>query len=87
MKHWNPEAMVAHKQPIVKARVQAGGESGTVAVFIALDDKRFAYSFPNVDDGVAAIDAMVIQHPERFPLRRTSASATRAVYKRLSRQL
>lgn len=86
-KKWNPETMMAHKHPIVKARVQAGGESGTVAVFIALDDVRFVYGFQNIDAGMSAIDALVAQHPERFPLRRTSASETRAVYKRLSRQL
>jgi hypothetical protein len=85
---WQPVNMLNHlhntKQAIHKARVQCGGHgTGTVVVFITQSNGRFVYQMPDALTAKRAVGRMIDSLPEKFPLKLTSESADRAVYKRV----
>lgn len=83
---WTPDALLKRLNAtdgmvVNKARVQCGGEHGSVAVFITSNNDRFTYTMPSKSLAVRAIMRQIAANPLRFPLKLTSDSKDRAVFK------
>jgi hypothetical protein len=86
--HWEPEALLKRLHAtdgmvVESARVECGGEYGSVITFVTDVNDRFTYTMPHVVDGWHAVERLRAEHPERFPITLQSATAGLVAFARV----